>query len=394
MVPWTVREHREMAELIRTDNVRKVSDFIDVHGGPDVCVHRAIPEFGNALMIAIQASSMNVIGLLLGMGADPNASIHFRGRVPCTLFQAAIFSRGHVLRSADMFRMLLGAGADLFGTWPFPTGEDEFNAMRLAFCDVFGEGTCNLQAILHYCCDASGVAALESIRDPRDPRVQLILRDRIFFRNRFSAPTMSYTTALGSTGARDKVNVCRKLVVDFGLDVNTFCIQRDPTDDTTTEGPATPSDLTLLGFVSSLHSTFSQPGRTAMLHMAINAGGNPLMRMHNGASSLTMVSNFRRRFATTVALYEQNGFQPNTENALGITNTRDAIACMQAHARFRLALRILRAGQGSPGSVFSMLGQETMMQVILCLAPRGALLSHEQIAELYQSRRPWFTSAA
>jgi hypothetical protein len=130
-----------------------------------------------------------------------------------------------------------------------------------------------------------------------------------------------------------------------------------------------------------------------MLILVLDAGGNPLIRMYNGLSSLAMAMECVRHLARNDEIFLQNGFQPGQENISRLNNARDAVALMQAHARFRFALRILRAGHGSQGaSIFSLLSHDLMLQVARRLAPVGTLLTLGQITTLYQSRRPWFTS--
>jgi hypothetical protein len=398
MVSWTTQEREEMLDLIRADNTGKVSEFVDQQGGPDVCIGLEGPFFENAVLVAVKARSVNVLGFLMGVGVDPNARIISEEGIACSVFQAVIMMDCRGPQAQEIMRILLRAGADLFGAWPYPANEAEFNVIRNIFCDVFVEGTCTIQAIMRCCDDDICADVLDSIPDPLDAEVQRVIRAHIRYRTRFPVPgvpedALLYTTALGTAGSRGREHTCRRLIANFCLDVNTLCIGRDPVDAEITGCRPNPSDLTILGHASSRHSTFAGGCFYRVLILVLNAGGNPLIRMYNGLSSFAMAVKCVRHLARNDEVFLQNGFQPSPENISRLNNARDAVALMQAHARFRFALRVLRAGQGSHGaSIFSVLSQDLMLQVASRLAPVGTLLTLSQITTLYQSRRPWFTS--
>ena len=358
---WAVFEQEQIASFIARDDAAGLVKYASAHGGPSIFVRRPMAGQGSVLSLAARAGAVSVVRALLSpeMGANPNAHFTEANDIRCSAFQAFldVCSAGDVgAGTTEILGMMMRAGADPLEDWvDFHNTEPRAN-----FRIVFNETVCNLHFALAHLPDGLGVAFLDFL--PEDARVAQKLNE--YFRWSSIHPSDAHSggrkdmfTAIQYAFAHHRVGVCKKLIFEFGVDVDSERLQ----------------SRTLLTYFSSV-DRLPNP----IVTMVINAGANPLKERAFGRMVLS-----RSKFVV-------NPEEPNS--AAQAAALGDAIDLARRHARFRYCLRIIRAGESSPQSRFGPLCREIIDNLIDKLMPEGSLMSARRVAELYASRNPWFTS--
>jgi hypothetical protein len=160
------------------------------------------------------------------------------------------------------------------------------------------------------------------------------------------------------------VKICRSLIVNFHVDVNVCG--------------------TVLGD-TPLASAISLYPKEDMCEILLNAGANPLMLSRCRSSPYSRLITLEEYYV------HKNKFKDADRIGYILDN-------MKEHARFRIQLRILRAGHESRtnkdrmASLIASLHPDAISEITRHLTPDGFLLSPRRVAEIYASPRPWFTS--
>jgi hypothetical protein len=346
--------------LIKADNVEEFSNFVSYNGGPTVCIPQHLLTFGNPLMAAVSTRATKVTSLLLEMGADPNAQFTKGDGVVCTPFQVLIErldSSGQVSQDAvPTLRKMMGAGADPLGKWPDVQCGLATKANVSAF---FQSGTSNIQAALVLRADVFCATLLDCITDRDSAAILHAINERVsyWYPSRDQVFGGNMTVGLGRALHSQKVETCRRLVVDYSVDVNTVHVD----------------NLTPLQYAHGL--TRFCPDISTLL---VKAGANP--RTPHPTVKLNV-------FSMCLRAEEIWRMQPESNaNVARVASVRNLISCMKQYTRFRVSLRLLHTGHRCSTSMFSGLSEETMLLLIPQLAPEGNTLNPEMIISLYKRK--------
>lgn len=347
----------------KEDNGRQLGGIIENLGGASMCLCRVLHGHSNEIFNSASNVPRKLVESLLEMdGVDINAPFLMRGDFQCTAFQAIIDTcTGFNPKGIELLRKIIcHAGADLFGMWPT---SDSYSKMRRTNLhnSFYVDGTRTIHVAMIALPDDACCMMLDSIKK-RDTATLDVICGQIAIKSKRISDTVHRCNALSFCAFAGKAETCRRLVLDFGSGINDM----------------NPDGCTPLQVASYEYEKIKEGTTCSLL---LNLGANPLFATDSADSA----------FSNCLDYLEQPFFTNNEHAMCGL---RHVIDLMKQHARFRVALRIVKGGNASSASLFSRLSPEIMEYFAVRLAPEGTLLSSEAIAELYASRRPWFTSAS
>jgi hypothetical protein len=343
------------------NNTEQLRELVDSVGGPTACLGPIFLSRSIEIFFDIGDLPRTLVGALLKMGADLNTPFPVRYEFSCTAFQAMVDTCVEISPDGlELLQKILNAGADLFGFWP--TSDLLANMKRTNFRNSFYvTGIRNIQVALITMPEEASSLMLDHIKC-RDAEALEIVNGVISIKNKHNPGQVHMTNTLSFSAFAGHAQICRRLVLDFGAEVNK-----------TNPDGNTPLQVA----TNELNRIY----KTKTCSTLLNLGANPLF------TSADMYSSF-----TECMTLLDDPFFVRNESAM--QKLEDIIKLMQQHARFRVALRIIRAGNAAPGSLFGPFSNEVMEHLAVKLAPKGSLLSKEMIVELYASPRPWFTSVS
>jgi hypothetical protein len=338
----------------------KVYAMVAARGGATRCLASIFLGKCSVVLCNEELGSLALANLIVDMGVDINAPMRLRQGYTCTPFQI-LADRCSVVSPEGLkfVRRILSMNPELFGFCPVSDDMDCIKKADLRY-PWYMQGTRNIHVAMISWPDEACSELLDNIKG-RDNETMEIMREKIWMKSTKEVGKTVPTTLMGFSCYAGRDATVRRLVLDFGMDVNFK----------TVDG-YTPLHVSMYEIENISDSWICE--------MLLDLGANPLFRMKDRGSPLSLCEGYLR-----------DPFF--SKNPKALKKLRRLIFLMKQYVRFRMSLHMIRIGNGCAESPLAQLGSDLMVHIAKMLAPAGCLMPGDQIAALYCTGKPYFTES-